>query len=294
MARRRRTENKKGSRLHLPVRLRYLAAAGLLAAVAVVAASQLGSLRAWFDRQFPVTGMAVATDLRHEDPEALAHWLAGRLQGGFFTADLRRLQRALGERPWVREAQLRRRWPGTLVVAVTEHRPVARWRPGASGDWRMVSERGAIFRPGEANTQGLPRLEGPRARLGDLRERLTALGRRLDEGPPVSELAVDARGDWTARLAERVTVRFGRDNWSRRLDRLARVDRGWGLLERAVTGVDLRYPDGMAVAVAEEARSQVGKPQAEEGAQASRGGLPAAARLQISASPQSIGRKGRI
>lgn len=274
------------------MRLRYLVAAGLLAAGAVGAATQLGALGAWIDSRFPVKGVAVPEDLRHEDPEALARWLAGRLEGGFFTADLKGLQRALRQRPWIREARLRRRWPGTLVVGVTEHRPAARWRPGPSADWRLVSAQGALFRPGEFAVKGLPRLEGPRARLGELRDRSAALAQRLGEGHRVAGLKVDARGDWTARLAAGMTVRFGRDNWSRRLDRLVRVDRGWGLLERAVRSVDLRYPDGIAVAVAEGARPKKGARQGQE--QASTGGLPPAARLETAASPQPTGRKGRL
>jgi len=289
LPRRRRRKADEPVRLRLPVRLRYLVAAGLLVAVGVAGAGQMATMRAWLDRQFPVTGMAVATDLRHEDPQALAHWLAERLQGGFFTADLGRLQRALQKRPWVREARLRRRWPGELVVTVTEHHPVARWRQGSEAGWRLVSEEGAVFRPEETAVAGLPRLEGPRARLEELRGRLTELEERLGADHHVSGVRVDARGDWTARLANRVTIRFGRDNWSRRVDRLIRVGRGWGLLERAVTRVDLRYPDGMAVAVAEGSRSRM-----QQGEQASTGGLPAAARLVNGASPQSAGRKGRI
>ncbi|MEF8793415.1 cell division protein FtsQ/DivIB [Thiohalorhabdus sp.] len=289
MARQRRPEGKKPSRLHLPVRLRYLVVAGLVVAAGVAVAGQMDALRTWLDRQFPVTGMAVAMELRHEDPDALAHWLAERLRGGFFTADLGRLQGALEERPWVREARLRRRWPGKLVVAITEHRPVARWRPGPRAGWRLVNAQGAVFRPEDPAVGGLPRLEGPRARLEELRSRLAVLKGRLGQGPRVSGLRVDARGDWTAHLGEGITVRFGRDSWSRRLERLMRVSRGWGLLERTVTRIDLRYPDGIAVAVAEGARSGL-----QKGEQASTGGLPPAARLVNGASSQPAGLKGRI
>lgn len=248
--RQRRKDKARGPRLRLPVRLRYLLAGGALAAGGVALAGQLDTARAWLDRQFPVTGVAVTGDLAREAPEPLARWLAERLDGGFFTADLDRLRRAVAARPWVREARLRRRWPGTVVVAVREHRASARWRDGPGADWALVSDAGAVFRP-EALPAGmaLPRLQGPRARLAELRARLDELAGRLDGGHRVSRVAVDARGDWTALVDDRVRVHFGRDHWQRRLDRLMAVARGWRLLDRRVARIDLRYPDGLAVAL---------------------------------------------
>lgn len=287
---RRQQRERKDSGPRLPVRLRYLLATGVLVGLIAAAGSQAEVLLAWLDRKFPVTQLAVSGDLRHQDPEVLARWLGRRVDGGFFTADLPRLQRALQERAWVREVRLRRRWPGTLVVDVMEHRAAARWRPRPSADWWLLSERGAVFRPDDKSVAELPDLEGPRARLGEMRDRLKLLVERLGEDQRVTALVVNARGDWTARLAAGITLRFGRDNWHRRLDRLVRVDRGWGLLERAVARIDLRYPDGMAVAVAEGARPKEG--QGNE--QASTVGLPSAVRAKTAASPQQIGRKGRI
>jgi cell division protein FtsQ len=235
------------------VRLRYLLGAAAAAAGAVAATAQLSTMRGWLDDQFPVRSVAVAGELRHEDPRALGRWLAGRIEGGFFTADLEALRQAVADRPWVREASIRRSWPGTLRVTLAEHRASARWRPAPEGAWRLVSREGAVFRPARAAAagEGLPALMGPRGRLDDLRRRRAALAARLGDDHRAGLLAVDARGDWRARVDDRVTVRFGRDHWQRRLDRLMRVARGWRLLDRRVARIDLRYPDGLAVALAE-------------------------------------------
>jgi len=276
LARQRRRKDSEGAAgPRLPVRLRYPLLVGAVVAVGMAAGSQLGSLVARLDRQFPVTGVAVAGEPRREDPQVLARWLGREVEGGFFTADLERLQRAVSKRPWVRTARLRRHWPGTLVVAIDEHRAMARWRPAAGEDWRLVSRRGKVFRP-KRPPQGrqLPRLQGPRPRLADLRQRMEVLKGRLDGRHSVSALSVDRRGDWTARLDGRVTVHFGRDHWERRLDRLVRVDRDWRLLERKVARVDLRYPDGLAVAVADDE----GSGDADR-AGLETGGRPSAARL---------------
>lgn len=290
MPRRRRNSNRrKGFRLRLPVRLRYLLAAGAVLAIGGILVGRLEATGAWLDRQFPVTGVAVAGELRHQDREELARWLGRRIEGGFFSADLGRLRQALEDRPWVRRARLRRRWPGTLVVTVAEHRPAARWRAGPAQPWHLISRRGTVFRPEPAQAGGgLPALEGPRGRIGELRKRRVRLGERLAGDHAVTRMAVDARGDWSARLDGRVTVRFGRDHWRRRAARLARVDREWRLLEREVARIDLRYPDGLAVAVAEGAQ-----PERRDRQGANAHGRPAAARTGLSASPRK-GQQGLI
>jgi len=152
--------------------------------------------------------------------------------------------------PWVRRARLARHWPDRLEVRLTEHRPQARWR-GQDGE-HLVSRGGAVFKRWTPQDPGdLPRLVGPRARVPDLLDRLDRLKTRLGPAHPVTRLAVDARGAWSAEVDGRVTIRFGRHHWQGRLARLLRVDRDWGLLDRTVSRVDLRYPDGLAVAVAD-------------------------------------------
>jgi cell division protein FtsQ len=275
---RRKGKAEDGPRLRLPVRLRYLLAGAAVAAGGVALAGQLDSARAWLDRQFPVTGVAVTGELAREAPEPMARWLAGQLDGGFFTADLNRLRRLVEARPWVREARLRRRWPGTLVVALREHRASARWRAGPAADWALVSRAGAVFRPRTLPAEGaLPRLQGPRARLEELRARRAELAGRLGDGHRVSRVTVDARGDWTALVDGRVRVHFGRDHWRRRLARLKAVADGWRLLERRVARIDLRYPDGLAVALPKGADGPEGGGSQGSGGQAgpNTGGSPA-------------------
>ncbi|MFP4560780.1 MAG: cell division protein FtsQ/DivIB [Thiohalorhabdus sp.] len=241
-----------GGRRRLPVpRLRYgFLGAGALGG-AVWLAGMLDDTRDWFDRQTPVRKVAVGGDLRHTDPEALARWLGDRLRGGFFTVDLSRMKEELEARPWVRSARIGRQWPDTLRVRVAEHRPQALWSDG--GPWFLVSREGTVFKPRDlADGSNLPRLSGPRDRLGALLDRLDTLRDPL-ESHRVSRLQVDARGAWSAEVDGRILLRFGRRNWERRLDRFLRVEREWSLLDRPVRRIDLRYPDGLAVAPDAEA-----------------------------------------
>jgi len=233
-----------------PARRRAVLAAGALLGGAAWVLSWLASPGDWLDRQFPIAEVAVTGETRQVSPQALAATIRRTLEGGFFTADLPALREAVEGHPWIRSARLNRRWPVRLEVHVSEHRARARWQ-GAEAV-QLVNRRGRRFKAWQAGDPAdVPLLVGPGDRLPALLERLQRLEARLQPKYPVTRLSVDARGAWSAEVAGRVTIRFGRHHWQRRLARLLRVDRGWGLLERGVHRVDLRYPDGLAVAVAE-------------------------------------------
>jgi cell division protein FtsQ len=200
------------------------------------------------DALAPVERLAVRGDLVHVDRRRLAEGLRETLDGGFFTADLAALRRRAQAEPWVSRVRVQRQWPATIEVVVSEHRPLAIYR--GEGAPRLVSRQGKLFKAYEAGSdpEGLPMLAGSRGELEALTARLRSLRKALPE-PDVRVVAVDARGAWTVELVEGVTVRFGREQWPRRLRRLGRVNERWGLVRPGVERIDLRYPSGMAMAL---------------------------------------------
>jgi len=226
----------------------------------------------WLDRQLPVERVEVTGDLDPDRARELGRWLASRIEGGLLAVDLDALRRAAVDRARIREARLRRSGLDAVRIRVERHRPMARWRPGGDHPWRLVSERGAVFRPRlRPGEKELPALVGPRERLPELRRRWEELDRRLGSDPEPTRVAVDQRGSWIAEVNERIRIRFGTDRWSRRLDRLMAVQSGWDLLERRVERIDLRHPDGLAVALATDSdRKGEGAPATEAGGPPSR------------------------
>ena len=49
------------------------------------------------------------------------------IQTGFLSADLHAMRNELKQLPWVDNAKVRRRWPGTIEVSIDEQRSAARW-----------------------------------------------------------------------------------------------------------------------------------------------------------------------
>lgn len=62
------------------------------------------------------------------------------LQGGFFSLKVKKLEQGMMAVPWVAEIALRRDWPDTLAIIVTEQHPVARW--GYDG---VINDQGEVF-----------------------------------------------------------------------------------------------------------------------------------------------------
>ena len=69
-----------------------------------------------------------------------------------------RAETALTSDPWIRDADVDLQWPGTVLVTVVEHRPVA-WVGGPAG-WMLAAVDGAVVlttaepAPGEARVRG--------------------------------------------------------------------------------------------------------------------------------------------
>lgn len=224
--------------------------AATLASIAVLLLGTGGI--AWLARNdaFAFREVVVATPLVRANPAHVEAAIRADLAGTFFTLDLDAARAALVKLPWVRNASLRRQWPGRLEIALEEHVPYARW-----GDTSLVNAQGEIF--AAAYDGELPQLDGPDARAAEIASRhrdwsalLSPLGLKL------RAIAVSARGGWRLRAGSDdapLAIELGRDETDARLARFVAVyARTIGALARAGTRVgevDLRYRNGFAARV---------------------------------------------
>jgi cell division protein FtsQ len=241
-------------RLHKPqpllLRLRPALGVGLRLATGMVLAGVLvltaGLLaRMDLDSLLRLEQVQLVGDLQHLRADEVDAVLA--LHGrGLFVLDLEEVRRELLALPWVESVRLRKRWPDTLEVKITEPMPVARW-----GDDRLIDRHGEIFGPVDlAAWDFLPALEGENGRQVKLMHRyLDASARLADVGLGVSGVTENARQSWRINLDDGGEILMGRDGDLARLDQLVPLmpilrERHSG----ALTRVDLRYTHGVAVA----------------------------------------------
>lgn len=182
------------------------------------------------------------THLQPADVRAAAEPL---LVGSFFSVDLDAVRDAVGALPWVARVRVERQWPGAISVRVWERQAYARWNESGVLD---IEGRVFVPRPADVPT-GLPRLGGSPGHENEVAQTWQRLAPALQGTPlELQGLALDARGEWTARTVTGIELRFGQNPPDERLAILTQVARR--ALEARWTQVqhlDLRYTNGFAV-----------------------------------------------
>ena len=210
---------------------------------------------------FPLRVIQISGDARHVGYDDVAKALDGRLSGTFFTLDLDSVRGMFETIPWVRRAEVRRRWPDRLEIVIEEHRPLARW--GSLADARLVNVNGELF--SGRTTAELPVFGGP---SGSEREVAKAFAQYRELLAPIGleprEVVLSARYAWHLKLSNGLSVQLGRDSdkelASNRLSRFVEVyPRTLARLSRRLGYVDLRYPNGFALRVPGVDREDAGK-----------------------------------
>lgn len=235
--------------LNLIADLLLLAASVGLGYAAVVFGSHLPLL--------PLREVVIAGAPQHLSTAQLEEAARRSVSGNFLTVDLEATRQAFTQLPWVREARIRRVWPAGLEIGLQEHSAVARWgAPAGSG--KLVNPNGEIF-VGDS-TDALPTLIGPAGSATKLLDRyrevslvLAPLQRR------VQQLVLSPREAWQITLDNQLTLQLGRDApgqpWPERLRRFVDTQTAVGAQTgTALLAVDLRYPNGYAIRIAQPAR----------------------------------------
>lgn len=187
-----------------------------------------------------------------EETRVAAMEALGRLRGGFFALDLERARAEFERLPWVRQAELRRLWPGRLAIILQEHRAAAAWN-----DRALLNTHGEVFTVAAIEQYlGLPRIYAPE---GTERETARRYGEFVSVAKPlgmrVEQVVVTARQSWRVRLHDgsgaggSVAVELGRELLSERLSRFARFYPQAVATLGPITRADMRYPNGFAAQV---------------------------------------------
>jgi cell division protein FtsQ len=200
---------------------------------------------------FPLREVKVNGELKHVTREQVQFVVTRALKGNFFTLDLNKTRRTFEKLPWVRNVNVRRRWPDKLEVTMEEHEVLARWNNTA-----LVNTQGELFQA--ASDQQLPIFSGPADGVQEVasqyeffRQQLAKTGRR-----PVT-VNLSPRRAWQIKLDDGLVVELGREHVEQRMEKFVKVyDRTLGRLaqlQKAVDYVDLRYPNGFAVRMGDTA-----------------------------------------
>ena len=202
-------------------------------------------LQQWLSK--PVTQVTVNSPFERVTRADIEQLLAEEINDSFMRLDLDRIQQTLTAQPWIDRVFVKRIWPGTIDVSVTEHRPIARW-----GQKGVLNQRGELIELDSEELlplQFLPLLDGPEGMESQLMVQYQTLHRFFkDQQKHIRVLRCDASRSWSLQFDDGVVLTLGRRQIEERIQRFLslyelELQSRWSDL----AAIDLRYMNGLAV-----------------------------------------------
>lgn len=199
----------------------------------------------WLDR--PIQRVSIRGELQYASADYLRNQLTPLIRSQtWLSVDIEELREQALKVGWLSEVRIRREWPNALTFELTEQVPVATWN-----DDQLLNGDGVPFDFGTITPpEGLPVLAGPRDSGKEVLAYYAELSERFDSlNVGLEQLRLEARGAWRFQLDDGVWVILGRND---RAGRLGRLEAAWqrelGSVASHIRYIDLRYPNGIAVA----------------------------------------------
>jgi len=153
--------------------------------------------------------------------------------------------------PWVEVASVRKVYPETLEIRITEREPFAIWQQ--DGQLSIIGRKGNVIVPFTGGRHAdLPLVVGPNAG-----ERAAGF---IDEMAKFPDLVPHVKGyvlvggrRWDLRLDNGMTVKLPETNVDAAVAELLRMDSESGLLGRQLAAIDLRFADRVVLQLKPEA-----------------------------------------
>lgn len=170
--------------------------------------------------------------------------------GNFFSVELDQIKAKVEELAWVQSADVRREWPNSLSISVTEHKPAMRW-----GKNKWVSTSGAVVElPNELKAPNAIVLHGSEAQAKRILLQAATWKKELNSyGLDLRDVRLSGSEAWTLDLRFEVLdsnfkLLLGHENVAARLARFKTLFKTQlQFSEYSLQRVDARYPDGLAV-----------------------------------------------
>jgi len=223
-------------------------AAGTLVGIAVIVFAITAIALVLRSPLFPVTRIELTHALGKTNREEIEAAARAHIKGNFFALAPAQVRAGLEELPWVRRASVRRVWPDRLEVTLEEHVPLARW-----GEAALIDVYGERF--SGSTDERLPVLFGPAGSEQELARRYARFARTVTPlGAKLERVVLSERRAWQLGLDNGLHIMLGRDadGAEARLARFVEAHAATlGRISRSHRYVDLRYPNGFALRLAQ-------------------------------------------
>ena len=238
-----------------PDRRRMFATAGVFALVVVTGVFGWQSRHFEFGTFLPIERVSIEGNFKNLATSTMQAQVVSVLKGGYFTVNLEAIRDALLQMPWVDNVSVRRDWPPSLDIHVTEKQAVAYW-----GKDSLISDKGELFTPQPLSHQMLlPQLDGPEQLHREVWQFAAEVSSELIKlGMHTEKVSLNDRRAWRVFVVRDgvndlqsnhlIEINFGSTDTEKRLHRFLRVfamSNAPSLKDIQV--IDMRYPNGFAL-----------------------------------------------
>ena len=251
--------NKKGAEVKSQKKNKFLEEVGekflRILIVTVFAASLYGIDFIYKQIDAPLTRVFVGGDFINLKELDLASLVEKEIDGGFLSMNLNHLREQLQRHPWIHEVSVRKEWPSTLKVEVVEEVPIARW--GHKGFLNRLGER--LELPENSTLKSLPVIESEFGTSQDMIKQYQIVSELLvPTRLKLAELQRDSVGAWQVNTVHGIKLVLGREQIVEKIRRFVIVWRsGLELKIDNISLIDLRYPNGIAVAWKDDSLAKI-------------------------------------
>ena len=194
---------------------------------------------------FPILHVQVKVSQQYVDQHELQNTVLQNLSGNFFTVNMHALENGLLQNAWIKNVSIRRVWPDTLSITLSEHQPMAVWN-----NTSLITQAGFVFSPPQ-NTfpASLPLLQGPDDSQRQLLQSMQNMNQiLLPLQLSLSRLTLDENNNWTIILNNTIRVILGQQDPIGRLNEFVELyPKIIGSCAKQATLVDMRYSNGLAI-----------------------------------------------
>ena len=217
----------------------------LIICIVLVLAAGLG-MTACQKLNKPIDHVVVNGDFFHLKEKEVINLIDQKVKDGFLSLNLSGLNKYLESEPWIRNATIRRSWPSTIIVDITEEKPIARW-----GEKQVLNNVGDYLEI--TDKQSIKNLPTFTSEFGESKEMIKSYQLMSEilgpTGLNVHEIQRDVVGSWLITTSSGIQINLGRDQLAQKLRRFQVV---WSAqltsqVEKIKT-IDMRYPNGLSVA----------------------------------------------
>ena len=199
----------------------------------------------WDDQRLPLSKIVLQGDLTYVTAGDVQHAF-GELEhiGTFMSQDIGVLQDSLEALPWVSVVSIRKQWPDTIKVFLTEYQAAAIWNGNM-----LLNENGQVFNGDIGLLKGdRVKLYGPEGTSQEVIAKWRQITPLINSlGLTVTSLVLNERRSWQIILDNGIRLELGKDSLDERVERFISLYNELGSKANQVSYIDLRYDTGAAV-----------------------------------------------